>query len=324
MSDTHPAPDDERAQTGELPTEGGKEKPVEKGGPLSLLKDTVTAFLKDDVIHWGASLAYYSLISLGPLVVLAMTIFGKAIGTAEAEDWILEQVNVLAGPRGMELAQTVLEEAGRPDLGSAGAILTIVLLLFGATAMFANLQGALNRIWGVEAGSGVFKKILRTRIAAFFMVLALGGILILSVVVSTVVSWLGPLIDPIESILPFVRVAEPVTSILLLWVFVAAALQILPDVKIHWRDVWVGAMSTAVVLYVGKHALAAFLARNAFASMYGTAGSLFLVLVWIYFSAQVFFLGAEFTKVRARHRGRRISPQDYAFRPKTVEAIEEG
>jgi membrane protein len=324
MSDAHHAPDDERAQTDELPADGGKEKPTEEGGLFSLLKDTATAFLKDDVIHWGASLAYYSLISLGPLVVLAMTIFGKAVGTGEAEDWILEQVHLLAGPTGMELARTVLEEASRPDLGSAGAILTIALLLFGSTAMFANLQGALNRIWGVAAGSGMIKNILRTRIAAFFMVLALGGILILSVVVSTVVSWLGPLIDPIQSILPFVRVAEPVTSILLLWVFVAAALQILPDVKIHWRDVWVGAISTAVVLYVGKYALAAFLARNAFASMYGAAGSLFLVLVWIYFSAQVFFLGAEFTKVLAHHRGRRIRPEDYAFRTKTVKANEEG
>jgi membrane protein len=324
MSDTHPAPDDERARTDGPPVDGVTEKPAKGGGPFSLLKDTVLAFLKDDVIHWGASLAYYSLISLGPLVVLAMTIFGKAVGTGEAEDWILEQVHLLAGPRGMELAQTVLEEASRPDLGSVGAILTIALLLFGATAMFANLQGALNRIWGVVAGSGVIKNILRTRIAAFFMVLALGGILILSVLVSTVVSWLGPLIDPIEAILPFLRVAEPVTSILLLWAFVAAALQILPDVKIHWRDVWVGALSTAVVLYVLKYALAAFLARNAFASMYGTAGSLFLVLMWIYFSAQVFFLGAEFTKVWARHQGRRIRPEDYAFLAKTVEANAEG
>lgn len=101
MSDAHHAPDDERAQTDELPADGGKEKPTEEGGLFSLLKDTATAFLKDDVIHWGASLAYYSLISLGPLVVLAMTIFGKAVGTGEAEDWILEQVHLLAGPTGM-------------------------------------------------------------------------------------------------------------------------------------------------------------------------------------------------------------------------------
>ena len=324
MNETPAAPDEERAKNEVSPADGGEENSARAKGPLVLLKDTVAAFLKDDVIHWGASLAYYSLISLGPLVVLAMTIFGKAVGTGEAEDWILRQVELLAGPRGMELARTVLEEASRPDLGSVGAILTIALLLFGATAMFSNLQGALNRIWGVAAGSGMIKNILRTRVAAFFMVLALGGILIISVVVSTAVSWLGPLIDPLESVLPFVRLAESVTSILLLWIFVAAAFQILPDVKIHWRDVWVGALATAVVLYVGKYALAAFLARNAFASMYGTAGSLFLVLMWIYFSAQVFFLGAEFTQVWARYRGRRIHPESYAFRTKTVRSVEEG
>jgi membrane protein len=286
--------------------------PQRKAGPWGLLKKTIRNFLEDDVIHWGASLAYYSLISLAPLVLLAMTIFGKVIGTGEAEDWILEQVQLLAGPRGMELAQTVLEQASQPELGSVGAILTIALLLFGATAMFANLQGALNRIWGVRAGSGVIRNILRTRVVAFLMVLALGGILIFSVVVSTVMSWIAPLLDPLEAALPAFRIAEPFTSILLLWVFVTAAFQILPDVKIHWRDVWVGALATAVVLYGGKYALSAFLARNAFASMYGTAGSLFLVLMWIYFSAQVFFLGAEFTQVWARRQGRRIQPQSYA------------
>jgi len=283
-----------------------------KAGPWGLLKKTIGNFLKDDVIHWGASLAYYSLISLGPLVLLGMAILGRVIGRGEAEEWILEQVELLAGPRGMELGQTVLEEASRPELGSLGAILTIALLLFGATAMFANLQGALNRIWGVRAGSGALKNILRTRVMAFLMVLALGGILIVSVVVSTVMSWIAPLLDPLESALPAFRIAEPFTSILLLWIFVTAAFRILPDVKINWRDVWVGALATAVVLYLGKYALSAFLARNAFASMYGTAGSLILVLMWIYFSAQVFFLGAEFNKVWARRQGRKIRPQSYA------------
>lgn len=284
----------------------------------NLLRDTVKAFLMDDVIHWGASLAYYSLISLGPLLVLGLTVFGKLVGTGSAESWILEQVYLLGGDRAMSIAQTVLEEASRPDLGSLGAILTVGVLLFGATAVFNNLQGALNRIWGVKSGSHMIRNVIRTRVAAFFMVVALGALMIVSVVVSTAVTWIGPLLDPFESVLPFVKVAELVTTVLLLWFLVAATFKILPDVRISWRDVWMGSLATAVLLYLGKFGLTAFLANSARASMYGAAGSLLLLLMWVYFSAQVLFIGAEFTQVWAQNRGREIHPEAYAYRTKTV------
>ncbi len=299
------------------------ESEEERTSVFGLIWETFRNWLEDDVIHWGASLAYYSLVSLAPLVVLAMTILGKVVGSGEAEEWVLDQVRLLSGPRGMDLAQTVIQEANRPDLGSVGAVLTILLLLFGATAIFTNLQGALNRIWGVQAATPLVRNVLRTRAAAFFMVLMLGGLLFVSVIVSTLVSWAGPVLDPLNPLFPVVQVADVVTSLLLLWLFVAATFQILPDVRISWRDVWVGALATAVLLVLGKYVLAWFLARNAFASMYGTAGSLFLLLMWVYFSAQVFFMGAEFTEVWARHRGRSIQPETYAHRTKTVPVDEE-
>ena len=286
----------------------------------ALLKKTALSFLEDDVIPLGASLAYYSLISLGPLLVLILTIFSKAVGRGPAEEWIMEQVQLLAGSRAMDMAQVVLEEASRPELSSLGAILTIGLLVFGATAVFNNLQGALNRIWGVKAGGHIVKNILRTRLAAFIMVVALGGLMLVSVLVTTVVSWVGPLLDPLQSVLPFVRLAELITSVLLLWLFVAATFQILPDVKISWRDIWMGSLATAVLLYLGKYGVAALLARSARASMYGAAGSLFLLLMWVYLSAQVYFLGAEFTQVWARRQGRDIEPESYAYRARTVPA----
>ncbi len=300
------------------------EQSTEEAGLLGILKETFWTWLGDDAFHWGASLAYYFLISLAPLVVLGITILGKVVGTGEAQRWILDQVQLLAGPRGQEMARVVMEEAGRPDLGSLGAVLTILLFLFSATAVFANLQGALNQIWAVEPKTKILKNIIRTRVAAFLMVLALLGLLLASVVVSTAVSWLGPLLDPLEAILPFVRVADLGSSLLLLWLFVAAVFWVLPDVKISLRDVWFGGLITAAILVLGKYALAAFLSRNALASMYGTAGSLFLLLMWVYFSAQVLLLGAEFTQVWARHRGRRIEPEDYAARTRTVRVDEEG
>lgn len=312
----------------EIPDRGGRpgnsagdgDPSSSPAGPFALVRRTVAAFLEDDVGHWGAALAYYALISLAPLVVLGVTLFGRLGDTGEAEARILEQIRILAGPRAGEVAGTVLEEAGRFQLGSGGAVVTVAVLLFGATAVFANLQSVLNRIWGVRPEGPFLRELIRTRMAAFLMVLSLGGILVLSAAAGTVLSWLGPLLDPLQSALPFVHLAELLASVLLLWLFVSATFVILPAVEIHWRDVWVGSLATAVILYVGKYGLSAFLARNAFASMYGAAGSLFLGLMWIYFSAQAFFLGAEFTQVWAHERGRMIRPGDHAVRTKVIEA----
>ena len=287
-------------------------------GALTLVKKTLEAFLADSALHWGASLAYYSLISLAPLVILGMTLLGKVAGAGQAETWILEQVRLLSGPRGVELAQTVLQEASRPEMGSLGAVLTVLLLLFGATAVFVNLQNSLNEIWEVKAGSGILRDLLRARLSAFLMVLSLGGLILASVLVSTIVNWVGPVLDPLDSAFPFVRLVDNLASLFLLWLFVSAAFWLLPDAKVAWRDVWIGALTTAGLLVLGKILLASFLARHSLGSMYGTAGSILLLMMWVYYSTQVLLLGAEFTKVWARSRGREIQPENYAVRVETV------
>lgn len=287
-------------------------------GFFDLLGRTFRAWVDDDAVHWGAAIAYYTVVSLAPLVVLAMTILGNLLGSGAAERRVLDQVELLAGPRGSELARIVIEEAARPQMGSWGATLTAGLLVFGATAVFVNLQGALNRIWGVRPRTGALRNMLRTRVTAFLMVVLLGGLMLVSVVVGTAVGWAGPMLAPLQSILPMVRVADLLSSLLVLWVFVALVFLVMPDVKIDWQDVWVGALVTAGLLVLGKHVLAAFLARNAFASMYGTAGSIFLLLLWVYYSAQVFFLGAEFTQIWAQARGRDLEPEGYATRVERV------
>ena len=285
---------------------------------LHLVKRTFAEWRDDDAIRWGAAIAYYSVISLAPLVVLAATVLGQLVADERAERWIREQVGILAGPQASDVAATVLQETSRLDLTSLGSIVTVLLLLFGATAVFANLQRALNAIWSVEPRSGLLRDLARTRVSAFFTVLSLGGLIILSVVIGAVVGWLAPLVEGVAPYLPAVHLADLLSSVLVLWVAVSAVFWVLPDVRISWRDVWVGALVTAVLLAVGKFALAAFLARNAVASMYGTAGSILLLLLWVYYSAQVFFLGAEFTQVWADERGREITPEDYAVRLRTV------
>lgn len=275
---------------------------------------TVKEWQQDDAISWGAAIAYYSVISLAPLVVLATTVLGHVVADDRAERWIVEQVEILAGAQAAEVTWTVLDETSRLDLTSLASILTVLLLLFGATAVFANLQRALNRIWAVEPRSGFIRDLVRTRVSAFVTVLAFGGLIVLTVIIGAVVGWLGPLVEGLTPYLPVVRIADMLASVLVLWVAVGAVFWVLPDVRISWRDVWVGALVTAVLLALGKLALASFLARNAVASMYGTAGSILLLLLWVYYSAQVFFLGAEFTKVWAYERGREITPEHYAVR----------
>lgn len=287
------------------------------GTPLRLLhlvKRTFEQWRDDDAIRWGAAIAYYSVVSLAPLVVLAVTVLGQLIADERAERWILEQVGILAGPQASDVAATVLEETSRLDLTSLGSIVTGILLLLGATAVFANLQRALNAIWSVEPRSGLLRGLARTRISAFLTVLSLGGLIILSVIVGAVVGWLTLLVQGVAPYLPVVYFADLVSSVLVLWLAVSAVFWVLPDVRISWRDVRVGALVTAVLLVIGKIGLTAFLARNAVASMYGTAGSILLLLLWVYYSAQVFFLGAEFTQVWADDRGREIMPEDYAVR----------
>lgn len=285
---------------------------------LHLIRRTAGEWRDDDAMRWGAAIAYYSVISLAPLVVLATSLLGRVMAGERAEEWILQQVRLLAGPQVRDVASTVLEESSRLDFASLGSVATMVLLLFGATAVFANLQRALNQVWSVEPRSGLLRDLARTRISAFVTVLVLGALMALSVAAGAIIGGVAPLIEGLAPYVPLLLIGDIVASTLALWLAVSAVFWVLPDVRISWRDVWMGALVTALLLVVGRVALAAFLARNAFASMYGTAGSILLLLLWVYYSTQVFFFGAEFTQVWAEEQGREIEPEDYAVRIERV------
>lgn len=282
-----------------------------------VLGQTVRAFLDDDAPRWGAALAYYTVVSLAPLVVLAVPVLSLVLGAEGAERRVIDQVGLLAGPRGAEVARTVLEQAAGLTMGPGGAVLTVALFLFGATAVFTNLQAALNHIWGVVPDTGLVRNLVRSRATAFLMFLALGVLVLASVVLGTSVGWAAPRLQSWASFVPVVWAADILTSLALLWLFVGATFWVLPDVRIQWRDVWVGALATSVLLVVGRVLLTWFLARNALASLFGAASSIFLLLLWIYVSAQVYLLGAEFTWVWSQARGREIRPESYARRVRT-------
>lgn len=289
---------------------------------LPIARRTVRAWIDDDAIRWSAAIAYYSVLSLAPLVVLAITILGRIVDSRSAEQWVLRRVAALGGAQARNVASTILSDVPVVDPTSAGAMLTVLLLLFGATAVFVTLQRALNHVWEVAPRDHALGALLRTRLTAFAIVLALGGVVVLTVFLGAAVRWLANLIPALGVILPWLTVGDVLSSLFLLWLGVGTVFWQLPDVEITWRDVGFGALVTAVLLVTGKAGLSVYVGLKASSSMYGAAGSVFLLLLWIYYSALVFFLGAEFTRVWADERGREIRPSPHALWSRVVESDE--
>ena len=280
-----------------------------------IARQTIKAWLSGDAVHWGAALSYYALFSLGPLLLLLVGTAGLVLDARTASATIINQLRPFFGTRGATVAETILREGSFPGFDSPKALVSIALLLLAGTGVFANLRGALNAVWSVRPVSGTLRNLARTRLSAILMMLTLGLLVLASVLLSTAVSVLAPYL---EAQLPggswLVRALDLAVSTLFLWVAFAATYRILPDAQIAWRDVWVGALATAILFVVGKALIGLYLGRSDLGSAYGAAGSVFLLLVWLYYSAQIFILGATFTQVWARARGRDILPEDYAVR----------
>ena len=276
---------------------------------------TLEEWLTGAVIHWGAAISYYTLISLGPLLLFLAGAAGMLFDASSAQSQLLAQLRLVLGARGAEIAETVLRTASFPGLGSPRAVGSLILLTFGATAVFVNLQGALNWIWNVTPVTGTVRNMVRTRITAFLAILVLGAIAFIAFFTSTTVSFVLPYLETQLGLGAwFVRTFEFLASTAILGLLFGAAYQILPDAQIAWKDVWVGGFVTAILFSLGTLLIGSFLGRSEPGSMFGAAGSLFGLLVWIYYSAQIFLIGAAFTEVWARTHGRAIRPQGYAGR----------
>jgi membrane protein len=262
---------------------------------------------KDDALSLGAALAYYTIFSMAPLLVLVIAIVGLAFGRAAAQGQIVAQVQDSIGPAGAQMIEGMIARASQPSSGVVATVVSLVTMFFGATGVFGQLQSSLNKIWEVSPKrrggiSGQFRK----RLAAFGMILGIGLLLFLSLAASAGLSMVHSLLDqrfPVMSdVLPL---ANFVLSFAVITALFAMILKMLPDVRIEWSDVWLGAAVTALLFTIGKALIAVYLGRAGVTSVYGAAGSLVLVLLWIYYSAQLLFLGAEFTEVYSRRFGSR-------------------
>lgn len=287
-----------------------------------ILKDAYTYWTDSKAMRLGAALAYYTVFSLAPLLLIAVALASFVFGREAAEGRIVEEIGHTVGEPVASAVQSVLENANRDGGGTAATLIGLGILIFGASGVFAALQDALNTIWGVEPkpDRGVMG-IVRDRFLSFTMVLGTGFLLLVSLILTTALAALNSYLTP--SSLPGGAILWQVINQLVSFAFItllfALIYKVLPDATITWRDVWVGASLTALLFTAGKYLLGLYIAHGSVASGYGAAGSLVVVLVWVYYSSMILMFGAALTRAYADHFGTDIRPTDNAvfLRPET-------
>jgi membrane protein len=288
---------------------------------LFLLKTTATQWVNDKCPQLGAALAYFTVFSLAPLILILLAFFGLFFGSDHAGDKIVEQLRYLVDPSGIKVIQDIAASASKPQSGLLATTIGIIVGLFGASGVFGQLQEALNTIWGVKAkpGAGLWA-FIRARFLSFAMVAGVCFLLLISLTVESVLRGLS---NYLQNLLPGGHILALILFLILdlgvVIVLFAMIFRFLPDVKIAWRDVWIGASLTAVLFVIGKFLLGLYLGSGAAGSAYGAASSLITLLLWIYYSAQILLFGAEFTQVYTHAYGSLVEPEDHAVRVKRVE-----
>ncbi|MBW7885605.1 MAG: YihY/virulence factor BrkB family protein [Caldilineaceae bacterium] len=268
-----------------------------------LLKDTYAHWRADDVPQLAAALAYYTSVSVAPLIVFASMAAGLVWGSTEvARSQLFEQVGALFGKEVATFARLVVSGAETPSISTIAGIISLGTLIWGSTNVFAQLQNALNRVWNVQTEQRGLARIVRERFLAFVLVLAMSVLLLLSLLFSTAVSAAYTSVASTFAWLPFSwQLASFTVTALVLTPLFAIVFKVLPEADVAWGDVWVGATVTAVLFTAGETLISFYLGRTATA--YGATGSVLAFLLWMYYSAQIFFIGAEFTQAYANRFG---------------------
>ncbi|HEV3341447.1 MAG TPA: YihY/virulence factor BrkB family protein [Pirellulales bacterium] len=275
-----------------------------------VLKQTLAEWQDDRVPRLGAALAYYSLFSLAPVLIIAVAFAGEVYGPVAAQGKMADQLETLVGRQVADGLQELTKNAHFSRASTLATMVSGVLLLVGATGAVVALKDALNTVWGIAGATGdIWWVVVRDRLQSLGLVLGTGMLLVGSVVLTSflqgmserVLNWLGLSFST-------ALIVNWTVSIAVVTLLFAMIYRILPDIEIRWRDVWIGSAVTSVLFLIGRELIAVYLGRFSFASTYGTAGSLVAILLWIYYSAQIFLLGAEFTQVYASRCGVQIKP----------------
>jgi membrane protein len=265
-----------------------------------ILKFTGNGYIEDNCLSRGAAIAYYTVFSLAPVLIIVIAIAGFVFGADAARGALLDEIGSLMGRQGGEAVRTMIASANNQNRnGWAGAI-GLITLLVTASGVFSELQAALNAIWRTKPRMGTLSRLVRARLASLGLVMTLGFLLLVSLVVSTALSAIGPWL---EGIFPgaqlLSRVVSFIVSLGLIALLFAVIYKVLPDTSLAWRDVIAGAIATAILFDIGKFLISLYLGSSSVASSFGAAGAFALLLLWIYYSSQIFLIGAEFTRAWA-------------------------
>lgn len=293
------------------------------GTTFNIFKETLRQWLEDKAPQLGAALAYYTVFSLAPLILVLLAILGLLFRHDPSGAWekVTEQLSYFLDRSAIDVIQSIAQKASQTDKSIWATIIGVALALFGASGVFGQLQDALNTIWGVKAkpGAGIWR-FLRNRFLSFAMV---GGICFLLLVSMTIESLLKAFSHYVQAMLPGGIVIAVTVYLLfdlaIMVLMLALIFKILPDAKIRWRDVWIGALITALLFALGKWALGLYLGSGSAASAYGAASSLITLLLWVYYSSQILLFGAEFTQVYADYSGAHVLPDEHAVRVERTE-----
>ena len=281
-----------------------------------VLKRALAGWWSDNVPRLGASLAYYTLFALAPILVIAIGVAGLVFGRDAVRGEIVGQIQGLVGRQGAEGVQAMLEGAARPSSSILATVIGSITAFLGATGAFIELQTALNAIWRVKPKAGVsVTAFLLERLVSFGLVVAVGFLLLVSLLVSAALSALNRYLGDIFPALTAVwQAANVLVSLGVVTLLFAMVYKVLPDVELRWRDVWVGSLVTAAFFSIGKQLIGLYLGTSTIASSYGAAGSIVILLVWVYYSSQVVLLGAEFTRYYVEYFRGKPAPEPFAKR----------
>jgi membrane protein len=280
-----------------------------------LLKEAAFDWVNDGAMRLSSSLAYYAIFSLAPLLVIVISIAGLVFGEEAARGQLSQQIAVIAGTGAGDAIQAAVQSsAAQKSAGVLATVISTALLLFGASTVFAELKDALNMIWGVVVKPGrPFLTLVNDRFFSFSIVLAIGFLLLVSLIISVLLAALGHYVSGRFQLPPAVwKVWDVAISFVVVSALFAMIYKLLPNVRLRWRDVWLGAVATSLLFTLGKLVIGYYLATASIASSFGAAGSVVIVLAWIYYSACILFFGAEITKIYARKFGSGVVPNSRA------------
>ncbi|GAB2695235.1 YihY/virulence factor BrkB family protein [Aliiglaciecola sp. 3_MG-2023] len=283
----------------------------------NILQDTAKLWLDENAFSYAGALAFYTLFSLAPIVIIAVTVIGLVLGEDAAQGQIVAQFADIMGKEAAEVVERTVSQSRIEASGILPTLLGVGALMLGATTVFGQMQYSLNSIWGVTASpdrNGLFL-LAKKRLFSLMVVLSIGFVLLVSLLLGVA---LRAVLNFTAEFLPFVEMllgsAEFIVSLAMIALLFATIFKVLPDVKLSWKDVMVGALVTAVLFSLGRYGIAAYLAYTATASAYGAAGSVVIILLWVYYSSLILLYGAAFTRVHLVARGKEIVPRNTAVR----------